>query len=1005
MRARLTEGSCGRNVWWLIHPTSKQAIAAFEDPFTGAIRELSLPQCMDVWGDLAGGDDATVKAPPSRASTLNEEALRSISIPRSNTNAASNDPNEDSAQFRTVQVKGQTIKLPRVPRKFQAFAKTRRLIHREISNMSGLAFHSNVLQLHAALELVQDTKCTTFLVLELATGGELFDRIKLDAGTDEQSARRYFAQLVSGVAFCHHSGVCHRDLKPENLLLADADEPSVLKIADFGLSAIFASCADGDLSDHGAQASALALSSIRRLTSVVGSPHYVAPEVLMDAGGTGYDGAKADAWSIGVILYAMLVGNLPFGKDLLTCARYDKFRKWAYRTKYSDPIEDDDGGGNFRGSHHNTMNSISPDGQIPGNVSGNGNGNSDDPAADELANKSGDDVFPSWFYPARFTFEVKSLLSQLLYPDPGMRLSVDEARHHAWVVGKKIRRKNNLSPNAERDAVAKTANADSSDNAGSRQRCFDHREEPVVFEMDIAPTPTEAATRTDANKANSTPSSFASRMNLAVDVPPFNPILNTRPILGNTPTKNAALDVEQLRSAHRVDSSPSASGFMYSKNNLLPPRHSPVASGIAISPNYGHHHLLRSPHPTVIMQSVDETAPLASPPKEPAQKDEGFPTKASQNVDGPAKGEKLIDEVVASPPTEASLSSTLTPAASVETTLPTTEVSPPTSKPLASTTSQHLHRFVSPPLATALTHSASIYSQPLSSQTPSVTSPTIASATAAASSASSSRYQRFRHPQQRRNSPPEIFIRGFDRVCIKFEELPALDTLPPSSYDAVASAAPTSTSVTTTPSSQVDQIAPTASAAPSTSPPSYRDLVSRSTRFLTTAPAPVVLARLETILNTDISNDLSGDRVVVDWEKFQLQLWRGGGTRLECTVQVFLYQRGVYLVEFRRGQVRVILLCCHCHHAQNVVLLFRLTYSSLSAFTKMCEPSCPSQSTTVTRTVVAAPAEHSCHYADATSPSRATSTNRYSTLIYLTCACSLILHREEALFSLSASTP
>ena len=80
---------------------------------------------------------------------------------------------------------------------------------RKISN------HRNVIKLEAVLELIQESKATIFLVMELANGGELFDRIKLDCGTREETARIFFRQLVEGVKHCHDQGVCHRDLKPE----------------------------------------------------------------------------------------------------------------------------------------------------------------------------------------------------------------------------------------------------------------------------------------------------------------------------------------------------------------------------------------------------------------------------------------------------------------------------------------------------------------------------------------------------------------------------------------------------------------------------------------------------------------------------------------------------------------------------------------------------------------------------------------------------------------------
>ena len=128
-----------------------------------------------------------------------------------------------------------------------------------------------------------------FIVLELVTGGELFDKIVNVGRFDEPTARKYFRQLISGVEYCHKQGVCHRDLKPENLLL---DESEMLKISDFGLSALYGS-------DHNSTL----------LHTTCGTPNYVAPEVLADKG---YDGFSADVWSCGVILYVLLAGCAPF---------------------------------------------------------------------------------------------------------------------------------------------------------------------------------------------------------------------------------------------------------------------------------------------------------------------------------------------------------------------------------------------------------------------------------------------------------------------------------------------------------------------------------------------------------------------------------------------------------------------------------------------------------------------------------------------------------------------
>uniref|UniRef100_A0A804MX80 non-specific serine/threonine protein kinase n=1 Tax=Zea mays TaxID=4577 RepID=A0A804MX80_MAIZE len=161
-------------------------------------------------------------------------------------------------------------------------------IKREISIMK-LVRHPNVVRLHEVLA----SRKKIFIILEFITGGELFDKIIRHGRLSEADARRYFQQLIDGVDFCHKKGVYHRDLKPENLLL---DSQGNLKISDFGLSA------------WPAQGSFL-------LRTTCGTPNYVAPEVLSHKG---YNGALADTWSCGVILYVLLAGYLPFDEVDLT---------------------------------------------------------------------------------------------------------------------------------------------------------------------------------------------------------------------------------------------------------------------------------------------------------------------------------------------------------------------------------------------------------------------------------------------------------------------------------------------------------------------------------------------------------------------------------------------------------------------------------------------------------------------------------------------------------------
>jgi len=158
--------------------------------------------------------------------------------------------------------------------------------------------HQNVVRL---LE-VMETDSFYYLVTELCCGGELLDLICERKYLDEDTARRYIAQLVSAVYSMHLRGVLHRDLKIENFLL---DQQGDLKIVDFGLS----NC----LSDDGLEAWNRAGICPLMLTTYCGSPAYAAPELLAQKP----YGAQIDVWSIGVNMFAMLTGNLPYNMERL----------------------------------------------------------------------------------------------------------------------------------------------------------------------------------------------------------------------------------------------------------------------------------------------------------------------------------------------------------------------------------------------------------------------------------------------------------------------------------------------------------------------------------------------------------------------------------------------------------------------------------------------------------------------------------------------------------------
>ncbi|NXO51327.1 NUAK2 kinase, partial [Aramus guarauna] len=179
-------------------------------------------------------------------------------------------------------------------------------IRREIEIMSSLN-HPHIISVHEVFE----NSSKIVIVMEYASKGDLYDYISERQRLTEQEARHFFRQVVSAVYYCHKNGIVHRDLKLENILL---DANGNIKIADFGLSNVY--------------------QQDKLLQTYCGSPLYASPEII---NGRPYKGPEVDSWSLGVLLYILVHGTMPFdGHDYKTLVKQITNGDYREPTKLSD---------------------------------------------------------------------------------------------------------------------------------------------------------------------------------------------------------------------------------------------------------------------------------------------------------------------------------------------------------------------------------------------------------------------------------------------------------------------------------------------------------------------------------------------------------------------------------------------------------------------------------------------------------------------------------------------
>jgi serine/threonine protein kinase len=193
------------NVWWCVHPGTRALIAAMPDESrSNLLKELPLPKCIEIWGwdplnegRSSGSDDELSIAGAAGGGRWRQQQQQQHNSSSSGYSGAVNGSDQflsDEAAEKLARSSGETItvdglsgvlEIPKVPIKYIRWLRARQNIYKEIAHMAHLGSHPNVVGLLEVLEYIQDSKTTLFLVLEMVTGGELFDRIKIGKGTSE----------------------------------------------------------------------------------------------------------------------------------------------------------------------------------------------------------------------------------------------------------------------------------------------------------------------------------------------------------------------------------------------------------------------------------------------------------------------------------------------------------------------------------------------------------------------------------------------------------------------------------------------------------------------------------------------------------------------------------------------------------------------------------------------------------------------------------------------------